>query len=59
MKGQVWKWKEDYIVSQLDTILVVDGSFGKVSINNKKNGNVYQKWRYYTVLYNKKPQTEN
>ena len=53
MKGQVWKWKEGYIVSQLNSNLVLDGSFGKVSINDKKHGNIYQKWRHiacYTKL---------
>ena len=50
MKGQVWMWKEDNIVSQLDTNLVLDGSFGKVSVNNKKHGNIYQKWRYNYIM---------
>ena len=45
MSGQVWKWKDGYIVSQMDKTLVLDGTFGKVSIKNKKHGNIYQKWR--------------
>eukprot|EP00092_Neocalanus_flemingeri_P079444 GFUD01098965.1.p2 GENE.GFUD01098965.1~~GFUD01098965.1.p2 ORF type:complete len:129 (-),score=45.08 GFUD01098965.1:230-616(-) len=45
MQGQVWMWKDGYVVSQLDEALVLDGSFGKVSIKNKKHGNIYQKWR--------------
>eukprot|EP00092_Neocalanus_flemingeri_P054428 GFUD01064088.1.p1 GENE.GFUD01064088.1~~GFUD01064088.1.p1 ORF type:complete len:450 (+),score=118.29 GFUD01064088.1:1308-2657(+) len=45
MLGQVWMWKDGYVVSQLDEAFVLDGSFGKVSIKNKKHGNIYQKWR--------------
>ena len=45
MQGQVWKWKENYIISHMGSNLVLDGSFGKVSIKNKNHGNIYQKWR--------------
>ena len=44
-EGQIWMWKEGYLVSKLDKSLVLDGSFGKVSIKNKKHGSIYQKWR--------------
>ena len=56
MKGQVWKWDKDFIVSQLDENLALDGSFGKVSIKNKKDGNIYQKWRY--IYFTLKTQTQ-
>ena len=52
-EGQLWMWKEGYIVSKLDISLVLDGSFGKVSIKNKKHGNIYQKWRQANVSENR------
>jgi len=44
-QGQLWMWKEGYLLSKLDRSLVLDGTFGKVSIKKKKHGNIYQKWR--------------
>ena len=45
MFGQVWSWKEEYIVSKLDKTFALDGAFGKVSLNKKARGNIFQKWR--------------
>ena len=45
-QGQLWMWKEGYLLSKLDRSLVLDGTFGKVSIKKKKHGNIYQKWRF-------------
>lgn len=45
MLGQVWSWKEEYIVSKLDETFALDGSFGKVPIKKRKGGNIFQKWR--------------
>ena len=44
--GQLWMWKDGYLLSKLDRSLVLDGTFGKVSIKKKKHGNIYQKWRF-------------
>ena len=51
-KGQLWMWKEGYLVSKLDRSLVLDGTFGKVSIKKKKHGNIYQKWRFDFTCFN-------
>ena len=44
-QDQLWMWKEGNLVSKLDETFVLDGSFGMVSIQKKKHGNVFQKWR--------------
>lgn len=46
-QNQLWMWKDDNIVSKLDETFVLDGSFGIVSIQKKKHGNVFQKWRQF------------
>ena len=47
LEGQVWRWKEGERITSgsTDENLVLDGSFGKVSIKTEKTGNVHQKWR--------------
>jgi len=46
-KNQLWMWNDDNLVSKLDETFVLDGSFGIVSIQKKKHGNVFQKWRQF------------
>ena len=51
LEGQVWRWKEGERITSgsTDENLVLDGSFGKVSIKTEKTGNVHQKWRWYLM----------